>query len=117
MNTPGSAGKVTRAKSPPNSILLPFYNPLVAQNSAEKEEKRGGHQWVLNDGKKQVPCKVCLKALTQEQKRTFYGNKKEFGKRKIASMGVVRTTKHCSFCKCRKMPLCKKHFEEHINKK
>ena len=117
MNTPGSAGKVTRAKSPPNSLLLPFYNPLVAQNSAEKEEKRGGHQWVLNDGKKQVACKVCLNALTQEQKRTFYGNKKEFGKRKIASMGVVRTTKHCSFCKCKKMPLCKKHFEEHINKK
>ena len=96
---------------------MPFYNPLVAQNSAEKEEKRGGHQWVLNDGKKQVACKVCLNALTQEQKRTFYGNKKEFGKRKIASMGVVRTTKHCSFCKCKKMPLCKKHFEEHINKK
>jgi hypothetical protein len=117
MNTPGSAGKATRAKSPPNSLVLPLYNPLVAQNSAEKEEKRGGHQWVLNDGKKQRDCEMCVAALTDTQKKALWGNKKLNGKRFRDYTYVKTSTKHCSFCKCNKMPLCKVHFEEHKNKK
>ena len=89
VSTPGSVGKVTRANSPPNSLVLPLYNPLVAQNSAEKEETRGGHQWVHNDGKKQVPCNVCLNALTQEQKRAFWGNITVNGKR----LGTIHTSR------------------------
>ena len=115
-HTPGSARKVTRAVSPSNNVTLPSYNPRGGGQAVEKVENRGGHKLVKNVDGKQRRCKMCAAALTPDQKRSFWGNERVNGVRKIVATHAKRTIYHCSFCKCNKMPLCKAHFEEH-NKK
>lgn len=112
-NTPGSARKVTRAVSPPNNIAMPFYNPRGGARAFENVENRGGHKLVKNVDGKQRPCEMCLKALTPDQKRAFWGNEMVNGKRIRDWSHAKRTTYHCSFQKCRNMPLCRAHFAAH----
>jgi hypothetical protein len=112
-STPGSAARL-RSTSPPNPGDVPPYNGPV---STEKEENRGGHQWVKNEGGKQRACKMCVAALTTDEARAHSGNKK-IGNKRVRDCSRVKTsTRHCSYRNCGKMALCKNHFEEHKKEK